>query len=131
MYNQLYQVPQIRAVTLAIRARQDAASIAKIGKSADMAVAPVRWTVSLCHHSGRPPRARPARRKDDVFRQVSWLRGSSSFSAFPSFDAQSPVANLKKDSPPTVAGAAPDLTRHRNGESRRIPFWADQRDRRT
>src|SRR6476659_4830371 len=67
---------QIRAVALAVRGRQDASSLAEIGKSTGMAVAPIRSTVSpLSPQRKTAPRARPARRKDDVFRQVSWLAG--------------------------------------------------------
>jgi hypothetical protein len=38
------------------------------------------------------PCARPARRKDDVVQAGLLARGSPSFSAFPGFVAQSPVA---------------------------------------
>ena len=68
------------------------------------------------------PRARPARRKMTSSRQVSWLAGHD-----PSPPSQAlmhkaqwqPEEGLAADS----WGAAPDLTRHRNGGSHRIPFW--------
>jgi len=40
-----------------------------------MAAAPIRSTVHLSSQRKTAPCARPARRKDDVFRQVSWLAG--------------------------------------------------------
>jgi len=110
-------------VTLAVLPRRDVSSLAKIGKSIGMAVVPRPLDSSpLSPQRKTAPSARPARRKDDVFRQVSWLAGLN-----PSPPSQAlrtmPSGKLKKDSPPTVAGAAPDLPRHRNGEAHRIPFW--------
>jgi hypothetical protein len=57
------------------RTREDSL-LAKIGKNIGMAVAPVRSTVPLCHHSGRPPHARaPHAGRMTSSRQVSWLAG--------------------------------------------------------
>ena len=55
----------------------------------------IRQTVSyFCHRSEKTaPCARTARRKDDVFRPVSWLRGSLPFLAFPGL---SPVASRRR-----------------------------------
>jgi len=68
---------------------------------------------SLCHHSGRPPRARAPH-------AGRWRRPGRSPGSrvmillrLPKLWCTKPSGNLKKDSPPTVAGAAPDLTRHR------------------
>jgi len=46
--------------------------------------------------------------------------GSSPCSAFP---GRWPSGNLEKGSPPTVAGAAPELTAVHARPSHRIPFW--------
>src|SRR5262249_53688874 len=102
--------------------RREGSSLAKIGKTIGMAVAPVRSTVPLCHHSGRPPHARAPHAgrmtcsgRSPGSRVVILLR-------LPKLCHTKPSGNLKKDSPPTVAGAAPDLTRRGNGGSHRIPF---------
>jgi len=109
-------------VALAVRGGQDASSLAEIDQSKAMA-ALLRSTVPLCHRSGRPPRARAPRGgrmtcsgRSPGSRVLILLR-------LPKLWCTKPSGNLKKDSPPTVAGAAPDLTRHRNGGSHRIPFW--------
>ena len=69
------------------------------------------------------PDAPTARRKDDVVQAGLLARGSSPFSAFPGLAWQGPVARERRDSPPTVAGAAPDLPCRRNGAAHRIPSW--------
>jgi hypothetical protein len=70
---------------------------------------------------------RPARalrtRKDDFVQAGLLARGSSPFSAFPDFAPQSPVAFQRNGSPPTVAGAAPELPCRRNDSAHRIPSW--------
>jgi len=61
-----------------------------------MAVAPVRSTVpSVTTAEDRPARA-PRTPEDDVVQAGLLARGSWSFSAFPSFDAQSPVATWRR-----------------------------------
>src|SRR2546422_3963098 len=61
--------------TIFARAREDL-SPAKIGRNIAMAVAPGPLDSSpLSSQRKTAPCARPARRKDDVFRQVSWLAG--------------------------------------------------------
>jgi hypothetical protein len=52
-----------------------AATLLRRSTLVDMAVAPVRSTVLLSPQRKTAPCARPARWKDDVFRQVSWLAG--------------------------------------------------------
>jgi hypothetical protein len=77
------------------------------------------------------PCARPARRKDDCRSGRSPGSRVSTLLHLPGPCCASPSGNLKKDSPLTVAGAAPALTRRRNGGSHRIPFPPIKRDRRT
>jgi hypothetical protein len=120
---------QIRAVAFAVRGRQDASSLAEIGKSTGMAVAPIRSTVSpLSPQRKTAPRARPARRKDDVFRQVSWLAGLNPSPPSQALTAQwQTEEGLSADS----CGGSSGFDSPPNGQSHRIPFSADQRDRRT
>src|SRR5262245_20305756 len=77
------------------------------------------------------PCARPARRKDDCRSGRSPGSRVSTLLHLPGPCCASPSGNLKKDSPPTVAGAAPALTRRCNGGSHRIPFPPIKPDRRT
>src|SRR5712672_62314 len=72
------------------------------------------------------PCARTARRKDDVSGPVSWLAGHNPSSPSRAL-SKKPSGIPKKDSPPTVAGAASDLACHQRGKPHRIPF-ADQCD---
>src|SRR5262245_59089876 len=75
---------------------------------------PLRSTVPVYHHSGRPPHARaPHAGRMTSFRQVSWLAGLNKRKA---------SGYLKKGSPPTVAGAAPDLNRAERAIAP-DPFW--------
>src|SRR6476619_3395616 len=113
---------QIRAVALAVRGRQDGSSLAKIGKSTGMAVAPVRWTVSpLSPQRKTAPRARPARRKDDVSRQVSWLAGPQ-----PSPPSQALMHKAQWQTEEGLAadscGGSSGFDSPPNGQSHRIPF---------
>jgi hypothetical protein len=48
------------------------------------------------HRSGSPPRARPARRKDDFVQAGLLARGSSPISAFPDLAWQGPVARKRR-----------------------------------
>src|SRR6516165_2046453 len=78
MHKRIFQlcVSQSRAERLAVLPRRDVSSLAKIGKSIGMAVVPRPLDSSpLSPQRKTGPSARPARRKDDVFRQVSWLAG--------------------------------------------------------
>jgi hypothetical protein len=64
-----------------------------------------------CHHSGRPPHARaPHAGRMTSFRQVSWLAGHDPPPPSRALSAK-PSDIVEKGSPPTVAGAAPDLAR--------------------
>ena len=70
----------------------------------------------------RPERAPRTPEGVTSFRQVSWLAG---LNPSPPSQALHRKAqwHLREDSPPTVAGAAPELLSHRNGATHRIPSW--------
>src|SRR5262249_20121340 len=114
------------AIKPTVRARARGVwSLAAISKS--MAVAPVRSTVPLCYHSGRPPRARAPHAgrmtcsgRSPGSRVVTLLR-------LPKLWCAKPSGKLKKDSPPTVAGAAPDLLRQRMANRTGFPFGRSTR----
>src|SRR5258708_35192110 len=93
---------------------------------AAMAAPPSARHLQSCHRSERTaPCARTARRKDDVSRPVSWLAGHNPSPPSRPF-SEKPSGTSKKDSPPTVAGAALDLVRLQSGSNRtKFPFLID------
>src|SRR5262249_43644020 len=68
------------------------------------------------------PCARPARRKDDVFRQVSWLAGRN-----PSSPSQALLCKAQWQTEEGLAadscGGSSGFASPQNGEPHRIPFW--------
>src|SRR5260370_8001074 len=80
--------------------------------SAAMAAPPAARHFQSCHRNERTaPCAHTARRKDDLSRPVSWLAGHNPSPPSRAL-SEKPTGISKKESPPTVAGAALDLVRY-------------------
>ena len=95
----------------------------EIGKRVAMAVLRPRDMFHVSPQRKKPPRARAPHAGRMTCSGRSPGSRVTALLRLPGPCRAKPSGNLEKGSPPTVAGAAPDLTGRTRGKSDRIPFW--------